>query len=75
MVRSCFFSDISRTMLPLMRSSVSVEDEVRTSEDNVDMDADSTRTMTRPISTSGSVESMVGMMESYTGVPAAVYSI
>ena len=43
---------------------VSVEDDVSTSEDSVDMDADSTSTITRPISTSGRVDSMVGITES-----------
>src|SRR5699024_3686235 len=51
------------TTLPLMRSSVSVEDDVSTSDDNVDIDALSTSTMTMPIRRSGKVESMVGMME------------
>ena len=51
-------------MLPLMRSMVSVEDDVSTSDESVDMEADSTSTITRPISTSGSVDSMVGIMES-----------
>ena len=50
------FSDMSFTTLPLMRSSVSVEDDVRTSDESVDIDADNTSTMTRPISTSGNVE-------------------
>ena len=45
-----------------MKSSVSVEPEVSTSEDRVDIDADSTRIRTTPIRISGRPESMVGMM-------------
>ena len=75
---SCLRSSISFTMWRLMRSSVSVEDEVSTSEDSVDIDADSTSTTTRPMSSSGSTESIVGTMESYTGVtpsgPKATWS-
>ena len=71
---SCLCSLMSLTTLSLMRSSVSVDDDVSTSDDSVDMDALSTSTMTMPMSRSGSVDSMVGMMESYTGAPAAVIS-
>ena len=63
------------TTLPCRRSSVSVEDEVRTSEDSVDMLADSTSTITMPIRISGKVDSIVGMMESYTGMPVGPISI
>ncbi len=35
---------------------------------SVDIEAESTSTITRPMSRSGKVESIVGMMESYTGV-------
>ena len=41
-----------------------VLDEVSTSELKVDIEAESTSTITRPTSKSGKVESMVGMMES-----------
>ena len=74
MYDSCFFSLMFFTRLSLIRSSVSVDDDVSTSDDSVDMDALSTSTITMPMSRSGSVDSMVGMMESYTGVPAAVIS-
>ena len=60
------------TTLSFSRSSGSVDDDVSTSDDSVDMDALSTSTIT--MSRSGSVDSMVGMIESYTGVPAAVIS-
>ena len=63
------------TTLPCRRSSVSVEDEVSTSEDSVDMLADSTSTITMPMRISGKVDSMVGMMESYTGMPVGPISI
>ena len=74
MVESCFFSSIFFTTLPLSTSSVSVEDDVRTSDDSVDMEAESTSTITMPMSRSGNVESMVGMIESYTGCPFAPIS-
>ena len=44
---------------------VNVELEVNTSEDNVDMEAESTNTITTPIRISGSVDSIVGIIESY----------
>ena len=51
--------------LGLMRSIVSVELEVSTSEDRVDIDAESTSTTTRPIRMS----SRDGIMASKSGLP------
>ena len=48
---------------------VSVDDDVRTSDERVDMEAESTSTTTRPMSRSGRVESIEGTTESYTGAP------
>ena len=45
-----------------MMSSVSVDPEVSTSEDKVDMDADRTRIITTPIIRSGRVSSIDGTM-------------
>ena len=64
MIRSCFFSSSFLKTCPRIRSSVMVELEVRTSEDRVDMEAESTRMTTTPIRMSGSPESIVGMTES-----------
>ena len=64
MTTSWVFSDISLTKVSFRKSNVSVELEVRTSEDRVDMEAESTRTMTMPIRKSGRVESIWGTMES-----------
>ena len=61
---TCFFSVIFLSRLSRSRSSVMVELEVRTRDESVDMDAESTRMTTIPISRSGSPESMAGMMES-----------
>ena len=61
---SCFFSSISFTILSLIRSYVSVELEVSTRDDRVDMDADNTSTITIPIRISGKVESILGMIAS-----------
>ena len=61
---SLLCSDIFFTTLPCKRSSVSVEELVSTNEESVDMLADRTKTITMPIKMSGSVESIVGMMES-----------
>ena len=58
------FSVIFFTTLPSSKSSVSVDEDVSTSEESVDIEAERTSTITRPISTFGSVESIVGMMES-----------
>ena len=58
-VESWPFSLIFFTALPL-----STEEDVSTSEDKVDMEAESTSTMTMPMSRSGRVESIVGMIES-----------
>ena len=56
--------------LGLMRSIVSVELEVSTSEDRVDIDAESTSTTTRPIRISGrAVCSRDGIMASKSGLP------
>ena len=38
MQESCFFSDMSLTMLPLITSIVSVDDDVSTSDERVDID-------------------------------------
>ena len=72
MIRSCFFSSSFLKTCPRIRSSVIVELEVRTSEDRVDMEAESTRMTTTPIRMSGRPESMVGTTESY---PFAAISI
>ena len=58
-VRSVIFFDAG-----LIMSIVSVDDEVSTREESVDIDADRTRSMTTAMSRSGRPESMVGMMES-----------
>ena len=43
---------------------VSVDEDVSTSELSVDIEAESTSTMTRPMRRSGKVESIVGITES-----------
>ena len=72
----CLRTFILRPLIGIIisRSSVSVDDDVSTSDDSVDMDALSTSTITMPMSRSGGVNSIVGMIESHTGVPAAVIS-
>lgn len=64
MMSTWVFSFISFTKLSFKKSRVRVELEASTREDRVDMEADSTRITTMAMSTSGSPESMVGMMES-----------
>ena len=64
MTRISFLSSIRLHRFSFKKSSVSVELEVSTRDDKVDMDAESTRITTMAMSTSGSPESMVGMMES-----------
>ena len=70
--RTCFFSSISLTTVPLRKSSVRVELEASTREDRVDMEADSTRMTTTAIKRAGRPDSMVGMTESK---PLAAMSI
>ena len=62
--KSCFFSLKFFAIFPLIKSSVNVELDVSTREDSVDIDAESTRITTIPISTSGRVESIAGIMAS-----------
>ena len=64
MQRSCFFSSISFTIFPLIKSSVNVELEVNTKDDKVDMEAESTSTMTIPTKISDKEDNMVGMIAS-----------
>ena len=49
---------------PFSRSRVSVELEAKTSDDRVDIEADSTRITTTPSNISGSPESITGITES-----------
>ena len=67
-----FFSLIPFFVIGEIKSSVMVEDDVRTREDSVDMDADRTSTSTTAMSISGRFESMVGMTLSNppTGFPS-----
>ena len=59
--RSCFFSFMSFMKDPLRKSSVIVEEDVKTSEDSVDIEALMTRTTRTPIRMSGSFERSCGM--------------
>ena len=56
------FSCISFLRSGSIRLSVSVEEEVRTREESVDIEAERTRMSTMAISISGSFESIEGMM-------------
>ena len=71
-MNTCFFSGISFFDAGRITSSVSVELEVKTSEERVDIDAESTSTMTTAIITEGSVESIEGTMVSNSGLPEAL---
>ena len=64
MQSNCFFSSISFMILSFIRSRVNVELDVSTKDDNVDIEADKTRTTTIPTKISGSVASMLGMIAS-----------
>ena len=61
---TCFFSSMSLTTLPLMRSSVNVDDDVRTREESVDIEAESTMTTSTPSRMSGMFDTSAGMIES-----------
>ena len=71
-VRTCFFSDIFGAIDALIKSIVSVELEVRTNEDKVDIEADNTRITTNPINTSGRFSSRCGMIASNPSVATSV---
>ena len=75
MQSTCFFSVIFLANKGLIKSRVNVELDVSTRLERVDMDAESTRTITIPIRISGSDESIVGMIISYLTVPSAAASI
>ena len=67
----CCFSDMFFQTVTFNTSSVSVELEVRTSEESVDMEAERTRTTVMPIRMSGSVSSICGTIVSYAMLPFA----
>ena len=70
MMVTSFLSVMDFFIAGLIMSIVKVELEVNTREDRVDMDAESTRTTTRPISRSGSaVCSTAGIIASNSGLP------
>ena len=70
MMVTSFLSVMDFFIAGLIMSIVKVELEVNTREDRVDMDAESTRTTTRPISRSGSaVYSTAGIITSNSGLP------
>ena len=62
--RTCFFSLIFLIILSLIRSSVRVDDEARTSEESVLIEAERTSITTSPISMGDRLESIVGIIES-----------
>ena len=56
MINNCFLSSIFLITCPFNKSNVKVELDVRTKEDNVDIDAERTNTITIPIKISGNVD-------------------
>ena len=70
-IDTCFFSVISFFDAGFITSSVNVELDVSTSEESVDMEAESTSTITTAITIDGSVESIVGIIVSNNGFPVA----
>ena len=60
--RTFFFSSIFFMQVEPRKSMVSVELEVRTREERVDIEAERTRTITTPRSASERVESICGIM-------------
>ena len=64
MMNTCRFSSMSFITCPFKRSSVNVELEASTSDDSVDIDAESTRITTTPSRISGSPDNMMGITES-----------
>ena len=74
MENTCFLSSIFRKQTSFRKSMVRVELEAMTKEDNVDIEADSTRITTRAISRGDRPESMVGMMESNPFAATSIWS-
>ena len=72
MTSICFFSSIFGAMTGFIKSMVSVELDVRTSEESVDIDAESTSMTTSPIRAAGSFSSRCGMMASNPSVATSV---
>ena len=64
MERSCFFSSIFFMIWPFKKSIVNVELEAITNEDNVDMEADSTKMTTSPIRAGERLETIAGIIAS-----------
>ena len=67
-----FLSSFALGLICSMRSSVTVELDVRTRDDSVDIEAERTSTITTPTSMSGRFCSMVGMMESKRTLPSSL---
>ena len=67
-----FLSSFALGLICSMRSSVTVELDVRTREDRVDIEAERTRTITTPTRIVGRLSSIVGMMESYMTEPSSL---
>ena len=65
---TCFFSAVFFNTVVPKKSIVIVELDVSTNDESVDIEADNTNTITIPINISGSVESIVGIIESYPPV-------
>lgn len=59
-------------MMGISTSSASVEDEVSAKDERVDMEADSTNTMTNAIMMAGNEDNMEGMMRSCKTTPASL---
>ena len=72
MISICFFSSILGAMTGFIKSIVSVELDVRTRDESVDIDAESTSMTTRPIRAAGSFSSRCGMIASNPSVATSV---
>ena len=69
MINTCCLSVKPFLNAGLITSSVNVELDVRTSDDNVDIEAESTSTITIAITMSGNVASIAGTIVSNKGLP------
>ena len=72
MISICFFSSILGAMTGFIKSIVSVELDVRTRDESVDIDAESTSMTTSPIRAAGSFSSRCGMIASNPSVATSV---
>ena len=70
----CFFSPIFLITCPFKKSNVNVDDDTKTNEDRVEIEAAKTSSMTSPTRTSGNFSTILGMILSNICFNVSLYS-